>query len=47
MKRGSDWKLWSFVVAGFALLALAWTGMFLAASRTPVQTVPLVTQGGR
>lgn len=47
MKNKSDLKLWAFVAGGFALLALAWTAMFMAASRTPVQSVPLVTKGDR
>ncbi|HEY0943652.1 MAG TPA: hypothetical protein VGD81_00230 [Opitutaceae bacterium] len=47
MKNRGDLKLWAFVAGGFALLALAWTAMFMAASKTPVQTVPLVTTGSR
>lgn len=47
MKNKSDLKLWAFVAGGFALLALAWTAMFTAASKMPVQTVPLVTTEGR
>lgn len=43
MKRGSG--IWIGVAVGFALMALAWTGMFYAAGRAKVRTVPLATAG--
>lgn len=34
-------KLWLGVALLFALMALAWTGMFMAASKANVQFIPV------
>lgn len=34
-------KLWTGVAIGFLLMALAWTALFLAASKADVKTIPL------
>lgn len=39
MKRGSG--IWVGVAVVFTLMALAWTGLFYAAGKAHVETVPL------
>jgi hypothetical protein len=43
--RGTN--LWLWVTAGFLILSLAWTVMFIAARSAKVETVPLATKGAR
>ena len=43
MKRGRG--IWIGVAVVFALMALAWTGLFYAAGKAHVQTVPLARPG--
>lgn len=44
MKRGGG--IWVGVAAVFLLMALAWTGLFYAAQRAKVETVPLAASRG-
>ena len=39
-------KMWLGVAAGFLVLAMAWTAMFVAARRADVASVPLSNGGG-
>ncbi len=41
-----DCRLWLAVAAGFALLAVAWALLFVAAHRAQVQSVPLAGANG-
>ena len=43
MKRGRG--IWIGVGVVFTLMALAWTGLFYAAGKAHVETVPLATPG--
>ncbi len=44
-RKKSNLMLW--VGAAFLLLGLAWTALFIAASRHPVATVPLQNQSAK
>lgn len=45
--KSKNGRLMWWVAAAFALLLTAWTAMFVAASQTPVASVPLVTREAR
>lgn len=45
--RSTAWKLWLAVAGAFLLLALGWVTMFRVARAAHIETVPLVTKGGR
>lgn len=41
------WLLWTAVICGFLFLASAWFFLIRAAREANVESVPLVTKGGR